>query len=206
MSDTIFQLDDHQISLLREIAIEGVNHAVEGLSAMIGETLMTSDTIVTLEPVLNVTGLVGGPENEVVGIYLKTEGQMAGQFMLIVPIDKALELIDLLMGDPAGTATDVDDMGRSALAEVGNLTGSYFLNSVALMTGFETLPTPPAVMVDMVGAIMNIIVATAAEVVDQIVVIRTGIMHGDREVELYFWYVPDAQAMVLFIEKADKNR
>ena len=80
--------------------------------------------------------------------------------MLVIPIQRALELVDLLMGQTIGTSKTFGSLERSALAEVGNLTATFFMNSVAKISGIGLRPTPPAVMVDMVGAILDIIIAT----------------------------------------------
>ena len=182
-------------ALLHQLALDGVQRSVEGLSQMVGETLRATPPRVTYVPILKITNLMGGPETEAVGIYLRAEGEMSGQFMLLLPFVKALELVDTLMGDPPGTSQTLAGLGRSALAEVGNLTGAYFLNAVAESTGLQTVVSPPEVMMDMVGAILTIIVAAAADEVDEVIVITTNISHGERDVQASFWYVPDASAI-----------
>jgi chemotaxis protein CheC len=80
---------------------------------------------------------------------------------------------------------------RSALGEVGNLTGSFFLNSVAKLTGASVRPTPPAVLVDMVGAILDIIIATTGGVSEHVLLLRADLTDGDRRVDADFWVIPD---------------
>ena len=186
---------------LQQVATAGVNHAANGLSDMVGDKIISSRADVQFIPILDVPEYLGGPENEVIGIYLRAEGQMAGQFMMILDNKKAFELVDVLMGEELGTTKELDRLGKSALAEIGNLTGTFFLNSLAEITGLVTMPTPPDVMYDMVGAVMNVIIAYSAQVVDEILAIRTGFSHGDQEVQLYFWYVPEPNALKAIIEK-----
>ena len=108
---------------------------------------------------------------------------------------KALELVDLLLDQPPGTTTRLDRLERSALAEVGNQTGTFFLNAVARMTGREIRPTPPAVMVDMVGSILDIIIATTGEIADQVLLIQADMNNGDRSVETNIWVIPDMKTI-----------
>ena len=191
-----YQLSNEKVlSRLKTFAQKGIANAVEGLSGMIGQNFTATEPELQVVNILEIPTLVGGPENEVVGVYLRAEGKMAGQFMLIMPIYKALELVDMLMDEPIGSTTELDGLGKSALAEVGNLTGTFFLNAIVTLTGLETKPTPPAVMFDMVGAVLNVIVATSAEVVDQVVTIMTNLQQGDRKVQVTFWYIPDPKAM-----------
>jgi chemotaxis protein CheC len=183
------------LALLQKIAEEGIYHALEGLSRMVGQELKAFPPQVAFANLLDLPNRFGGAETESVGIYLRAEGQMAGQFMLIFTLEKSLEMVDLLMGDPPGTCKQLESMGRSALAEMGNLTGAFFLNSIASLTGLETRPSPPAVMVDMVGAILNVVIATSAQETDQVVMIMTDIAHQEHKVEASFWYIPDPKAM-----------
>lgn len=188
-------------SLIHRMASEGIQHAVQGLSEMAGTQLIAAEPTISLVNLFSLPDLLGGSEIEAAGVYLKTEGQMAGQFMLIFPLQKALEMVDLLMGEPTGTTTTLEGMGRSALAEVGNLTGSYFLNAIATLTGLETLPSIPQVICDMVGTIMDVIIATSAEQLNYVIMIQTSILQGDRDVQATFWYVPDPHVMELFKKK-----
>lgn len=201
MTDSSQQYDLGPNSLIHRMASEGIQHAVQGLSEMAGTQLIAAEPTISLVNLFSLPDLLGGSEIEAAGVYLKTEGQMAGQFMLIFPLQKALEMVDLLMGEPTGTNTTLEGMGRSALAEVGNLTGSYFLNAIATLTGLETLPSTPQVICDMVGTIMDVIIATSAEQLSYVIMIQTSILQGDRDVQATFWYVPDPHVMELFKKK-----
>jgi chemotaxis protein CheC len=197
--------DDRLVSLLRVVANDGVHHAIEGLSTMVGKQIMTANLEVNFVPIFSVPEMVGGPENEVVTVYLQAEGDMAGQFLLIVPTDTAFQLIDLLMDEPAGTTQELDRIGMSALAEVGNLTGSFFLNAVAKLTGLETKPTPPSVIVDMVGAIINAIVGAAAAKLDQMVIINSNFKISDQVIPANFWYIPEPEALQALADAMEKK-
>jgi chemotaxis protein CheC len=194
--------NDKLLALLRKIAEEGISHAMDGLSQMVGQQLKASPPDVSLIDLMEIPSLIGGPETEAVGIYLLAEGQMSGQFMLILTREKAMEMVDLLMDEKPGSCQELDNMGRSALAEMGNLSGAFFLNTIASLTGLESKPSPPAVMFDMAGAIMNVIVATSAQSVDQVVMILTRITLQNREVDANFLYIPDPRAMEELAKKA----
>ena len=56
-------------------------------------------------------------------------------------------------------------------------------------------------MFDMVGAILNVVVATSAEQVEEIIIISTDIKHGDRATQANFWYIPDSKTMDVLNER-----
>jgi chemotaxis protein CheC len=184
--------DQKLFELLQTIAEEGIHNAARGFSSLLGHKIEVSQPVVHLVPILDIPKIVGGLESEAIGIYLRVEGDIAGQIMLIIPYQKALELVDLLMDLPSGTTTYLGSLERSALGEVGNLTGSFFLNSVAKLTGISVRPTPPAVLVDMVGAILDIIIATTGGVTEHVILLRADFVDGGRRVDADFWVIPDA--------------
>lgn len=191
MTDNMEYFDKKLSSALQTIAQEGIHNAARGFSGLLGQTLTVINPTVRLVPLFDIPSMSGGPETEAIGIYLRAEGDLSGQIMMIIPYQKALELVDLLLGEPIGTTTQLGSYERSALAEVGNQAGTFFLNSVAKIIGGSLRPSPPAVMVDMVGAILDIIVATHGGITDQVMLLQADIMNGDRSIETNFWVIPE---------------
>ncbi len=190
-------LNDKMVAYLELLAKEGIHNAARGFSGMLGQELTVSEPEVRMLPLFSISSIVGGPEDEVVGIYLRAEGDLATQFMMVIPIQKAMELVDLLMDQPVGSTESLGSLERSALAEVGNLTAAYFMNSIAAISGIALRPTPPAVMVDMVGAILDIIIATSGGISDSIMMLKTKFILGTREVGTDFWVIPDDKTIQL---------
>ncbi len=195
------QISEELLKVLQEIAKEGLHSAANGLSTMVGTTLTVKNPCVKTVKVTDIPSALGGPENEAVGIYLKAEGDMAGHFMLVIPYEKAMEMVDMLMEVPSGTTQNLGSIERSALAEVGNLTASFFLNAVAAMTGISSRPTPPAVMVDMIGAILDIIVAATGGINEYVLTFQAMFNYADRSVDADFWVIPDPSTLNSFINE-----
>jgi chemotaxis protein CheC len=197
----ITPFDQDLLEILKTIASEGIKNAAHGFSGMIGRKIEVSNPALRLVPLLTIPQLVGGPEDDAVGIYLRFEGDMIGQIMMIMPYQKAMELVDLLMDIPQGTTQHLGSIERSALGELGNMCGTFFLNSLANLVGASIKPTPPAVMVDMVGAILDIVVATSGGISDQILLMQANFMDGVRSVEANFWVIPDMNALQNLLKK-----
>lgn len=205
MTDPTPQFSSELIKVLQAVAKEGLSSAANGLSTMIGTTLTVKDPCVKMVSVKDIPNALGGPENEAVGIYLKAEGDMSGHFMLVVPYEKALEMVDMLMEQPKGTTEQFGSLERSALAEVGNLTAAFFLNAVASMTGISSRPTPPAVMVDMIGAILDIIVAATGGISDSVLTFQAIFSYADRSVDADFWVIPDPETLNSLIDSKNEK-
>jgi chemotaxis protein CheC len=185
------QFNGKLLEILQTIANEGIINAAKGISTMVGQPLSVNQPKVKTINIKDIPTILGGPEIEAVGIYLKAEGDLPGHFMLIISIEKAFELADMLLELPTGTTTALGSLERSALAEVGNLSAAFFLNAVEDITSLSSRPTPPAVMVDMVGAILDIIVATTGGVSEHVLTFQATFTCGDRNVITDFWVIPD---------------
>ena len=131
-------------------------------------------------------------EMDAVGVYLEMESGLYGRVILVMPLHFALNLVDLLTGEPEGTAHSLDSVGLSALAEIGNLTLSYFLNAVADCFQSEMLhPSPPTVVVDMLSAIMNTLVTPSVAASDDLTIIETIFASTAMDVGFCFLVLPD---------------
>lgn len=180
---------------------EGLNQAARNLSMMVDRLITTEAPVVKNIPIGEVVTYDGSPETEVVGVYLLIEGELRGQALLLIPVDDAMYLVDLLMGEEPGSTTDLDELNRSALAEVGNLTVSGFLNAIAEQIGKPSWPSPPAVIVDMRGAILTMIISLVAAFSDEMLVIETAFKDADRTLRLRFWVLPDPSVKLVNLSK-----
>ncbi len=193
--------DRDLLEMLKSIANDGVRSAASGFSGMIGRKIQVGKPTGRLVPILSIPEVVGGLDDDAVGIYLRFDGDLIGQIMMIVPDQKAMELVDLLMDLPPGTTQHLGHLERSALGELGNLCASFFLNAIAKKVDASLRPTPPAVMVDMVGAILDIVVATTGGVSEQALLMQANFMDGDRCVRADFWVIPDMNALQTLFDK-----
>jgi chemotaxis protein CheC len=184
--------------VLNRMASEGFKSAADGLKTMVGQPLSFHEPQTELVELLKLPESLGGLEQEAVGIYLMAQGDFRGQIMLIFPLEKGYELADMVLQQPIGTTTSLGSLERSALAEIGNLTGSFFLSTIERITGLITRPSPPAVVVDMVGAILNIVVAGSAMVTDYAIIFETALEIGSHTTEAKFWVIPDTEVLEWF--------
>ncbi len=198
------ELSPELLQRLQEIISYGFENAARGFAGMVGEKLSVIQPVVRAVPLQEIPILLGGAENDAVGIYLRIEGDMIGQIMLIIPIEKAFSIVDMLMEQAEGTTQKLGQMERSALAEVGNLTGCFFLNAVAEITKYEMRPSPPAVMVDMVGAMLDVIIATMGSIGDEVLMFQATFVFAERETRTDFWIVPDPNTLDKLIAAGKK--
>jgi len=193
-----------QAALLK-IAHSGFSNAARGLGGMIGCDMTLTASDVSVEPIEEIPQLLGGPEADGVGIYLRFKGDVSGQVMIVIPYAHALELTDMMLGQPAGMTASLGGMERSALSELGNLTGTFFLNAISDLTGNSARPSPPVIMVDMVGAILDVVVSSTEDLGSRVLIFKAVFMCGSKELKINFWVVPDAPTLLKLINHGNSE-
>jgi chemotaxis protein CheC len=201
MPETQKLFDDAFMKALREITQEGVNNAARGFSGMVGQTLTVSQASIEFVPVMQIPGRVNELESEAVVIYLRAEGALSGHMVLILPLKVAYDLVDLLMDQPPDTTHELGSLERSALGEIGNISSAYFLNLVYEPTGQSSRPTTPAVIVDMVGAILDVIVAALCLECEEVILLQTIFSCCNRQIDVTFWVIPDSNSLINYLQK-----
>jgi chemotaxis protein CheC len=170
---------------------EGVNNAIEGLSQMAGREVKVVSIDIKKVPVKDIPDLFGGPEALIIAIYVEIFGKANGHMVVVYKPEVAFGLVDLLLDQPAGSTKELNDMESSTLGEVGNIMGSFFLNYLSDTTGQRLKPSPPAVMMDMAGAVLDSTLANILAYCDETYVVDTIFGTSDRQVSGTFVIIPD---------------
>ena len=137
------------------------------------------------------------------GVYVGVESASAGSghMIIVYPPRTAYDLIDMLMDNPPGSTQELGEMEQSVLGEVGNVMGSQFLNTLSNYTGLDLRVTPPAVMMDMAGAILDAALAELMSDGDDALVMDTTFGTEDRQVHGKFLVMPSLILQGSLIEK-----
>jgi chemotaxis protein CheC len=173
-----------------KLASVGSTSAISGLAQMMNQDFRVTGLSLDEVSLRNAITLLGKADDQVVGIYLVFSGNASGHIMLAFQPSIAFELVDMAMGIPLGSTTHLGEMEKSVLGEIGNIAGSFFLNAVADLAGFRLAPSPPAVVVDMAGAIMGSVMAEVLDENESVFVIRLLFGTSSREIEGRFLVLP----------------
>ena len=120
--------------------------------------------------------------------------------IIIYRPETAYDLIDLLLDQPSGTTTALEEMEISALGEMGNIVGSFFLNALADATGLDLRVSPPEVMMDMAGAILDAVLAEIMLEVDEALVMQTSFGTQDMQIDGTFLCLPSLSLQTALLE------
>ena len=126
-----------------------------------------------------------------VAVYLAVTGAAEGHMFLVYPPKTAMSLVDLLMGQESGTTQEITEMEASALGEMGNIMGSFYLNALSDASGLVLMPSPPAVIMDMAGSILDVALADILQESDDALVVEAIFSTKDQEITGNFLVLPN---------------
>jgi chemotaxis protein CheC len=195
MTRTKIEPTAEQMNRLQKVAEIGMANAGQGLSEMTGNQIDVAAPKVELVPLEQIPIMVGGPDILVVGIYLSIVGDLTGHVMLMLSLPSALALVDTILEQPIGTTVEMDAMAESALAEVGNLTGSFFITALGDRCELNPQPSPPAVVVDMSGAILDVVLADLGQEGEEALMIETSFRQSERAINGFFLCFPNQASL-----------
>jgi len=191
MMENFDNIDSVQLDILKEIGNIGAGNATTALSQLINKRIDMGIPVVKVLEFKELSEVLGGAENPIVGILLGLEGEISGMIMFVLEQSAAHILINMLMGKNIDNFEDFDDMDLSALKEIGNIISGAYLSSLSSLTSLKILATVPYMAIDMAGAILSVPAIEFGKVGDKALLIQTD-FGGDREnVFGYFILIPD---------------
>ncbi|MEE8419722.1 MAG: chemotaxis protein CheC [Dehalococcoidales bacterium] len=195
-------INKDELAIWTWLVSRGISNSLSGLSQMIGEELSVKGLDVKHFPAKDAVDLLGGPEKLAVGIYLTIHGDAEGHLMLIHDPKIAFDLIDSQLGQPIGSTKDLGEMERSVLGEMGNITGSFFLNALADATNLTLTPSPPVVMVDMAGAILSIALTDIMQEQDSVLAVKASFGTATNQIDGTFMILPTMDFLRVILRHA----
>jgi chemotaxis protein CheC len=182
-----------QLSAWDELITEAAKNSIQALTDMSGQDIQSSLVKPYKIDVAEIPNSLGGADKIAVGVMLGIEQVPSFHIALIHSPETAFQVVDILMGAEIGTTTTLGEMEISALGEMGNIMGGYFLNSIGDKTGYELKPTPPSVRMDMTGAILDYAIASLMMETDEVTMIEAKYGTAEAQVDGVFAVMPSPE-------------
>lgn len=188
-------LTDIQLDGLRELANIGSGQAAAALSQMLGHPVDISVPTAAALPLAEAVAIAGDAEARRYGILVPVVGEFEAVVVLLVPEEDAQTLCGVFGVTPA------DEVGRSALQEIGNILGTSYINVLAQMTGMEMEPAPPEVVSDMLGAILASVLLARGDDVDTALILDSHLTVEENPCSLSFLLLPAAGGVTALLTR-----
>jgi chemotaxis protein CheC len=186
---------DLQLDALRELANIGSGKASTALSMLLDRSVDISVPSARALSFADAVEATGDAEQEITGIVLGIIGDLEGVVLLLVSPEDANTICSILGVEPGS------EYAPSALGEVGNIVGSSYINALAEMTGIEIEPTPPATATDMLGAIVQTVLAGQAHAGDIALMLDSELAVEGSDCSISFMLVPTQDGVGELLER-----
>lgn len=187
------QVTENYYDVLKELGNIGAGNAMTALSQMLNCKVDMKVPQVRLLEFSEVGDLMGGEEQIMAGVFLGVDGDITGSMMFMVEEESARHLIQKVTMGMLPPGSEFEEMGLSAMKEIGNIITGAYLNSLSTLTNLKIYPTPPALTVDMAGAILSVPAIQFGIFGDNILLIQSQ-FYDEIELDGYFILIPDLES------------
>ena len=192
----VSNLRKDQLDALREFGNIGSGNAATALAQFLNRKIDMTVPKAKILPFRDVAQLIGGPEEKVMGIFLRVMGDISGKFLLLIPEEASIKLLHALMpGFEISAPHRMGEMEISCMREVGNILAGAFLNALSILTNTTILNSLPTLAFDMAGALIDTVVADMAVVSDHVLMLETSFVESEEDLKLHIFLLPDPDSL-----------
>lgn len=195
-----FDLNHIQLDALREISSIAAGNAATSLSSMLGKRVNITVPNVMVEALERVPKALGGEENITNVVYFSVSGQVSGSILLILSISESLKLVNVLTGKKAPQAEGLDEMGLSALKEMGNITTGWYLRAMSQGLKMKITHSIPGFASDMLGTILDGILARLSLEAEHAVMMENKFMVEKDVYKGHLIFIPEPGALKVMLQ------
>ncbi len=121
--------NDRTLAIIEKLVIQSMALGAEALTVLVGESVQVSQVAVSRVLLSDLPRFLPDPETKAVGVFLLSEGDVQGRYLLLLSHEEALALARLVAREELNNITELDRLARSALGEVGNQLSAVILNT-----------------------------------------------------------------------------
>lgn len=189
------ELTSMKLDILREIGNIGTGNATTALSVMLNSNLRMEAPVVKFVDFNELADMVGGPDAIVAAVMTHFSGGIKGMIIFILEMEEAKNLAGMMLSKTYPEDFDgFDDMDKSALKEVGNILMSSYVSSLGSLTNLSLRTEPPAICVDMAGAVLSLPISELGQVDDQALIIDSKFLDNERPINGFLMFVSDEES------------
>lgn len=193
-------LNENQLDALREIGNIGSGNAATALSSMLERSVSINVPTIRVLDYNAVVDSLGGPETILLGILLSLKGDVSGMMMFLLNKEFSHNVLDSLLGEEFSALNELDDMGESAILEVGNIMAASYVNAIASLTGLTIDLSVPNMCFDMAGAMLSVPAIYYANISDKIILIEDEFGHVNKDMSSHILMIPEVESLQKIME------
>jgi len=193
-------LNEVQLDALKEIGNIGSGNAATALSSMLERMVNISVPKINVLDYNSVCDALGGPEELLVGILFSISGDVTGMIMFLLHKEFAHMVLNSLVGSEFDGYSELDEMDKSTIQEVGNIMAASYINAMAALTGLSIDLSVPTMNIDMAGALLSVPAIYYANISDKIILIEDEFDHDKDGASSHILLIPEVDGLEKIME------
>jgi chemotaxis protein CheC len=196
-----------QKDALQELANIGAAHSATTLSQMLNTQIGMSVPDIDIVDIADIGQLLTDELTTMIVFELQGDIPHGGFLILHFPRDSAIRTAHIMQGEGEAPLT-FSEMDQSAIVEVANIMVSSFLSASSDLLGFNMMPSPPALIVDMAHAAITSLIAQMTVEVDDVILFRVKLTSDEHNIAgniLIFLEITALERIAQRLEDMTKN-
>lgn len=195
------EMSGFAIDMLKEIGSIGTGNAATALSRTLSVKVSMSLPSVNILDYNHAIEFLGGPEKIVSAVLVQMTGEFSGIMLYLLDLDFVNTVMEHLNLKQVSDFADLDDMSRSAIAEVSNIIISSYANAVSQLSNISINLSVPAMAINMLGGIMSVPMIEYGYVTDKIMMVDGKFVCDGGEMSSNLLMLPDIQSLNFLLDK-----
>lgn len=195
------KLNAMHIDVLKEIGNIGSGNAATALSCLLSDTVDMSVPDVKVVDINQALTLLGGPENLVYGVMGRITGDIHAYMMFLIQQEFAAVILQEMLEKKITSFQELTELDLSAIAEIGNILISSYVNSITTLSQLDMKLSVPALCVDMVGAMLSVPAIEMGAVSDQLIFIKNDFLSEVHTITANMLLVPDMDSLKKIMQR-----
>lgn len=194
-------MNSMELDIIKEIGSIGSGNAATALSSMLSTKVSMNIPNVSVVGFNEAVTLVGEPEETVAAVLVEMSKDINGIMLFIMKEEFAGEVLKRMTGIEENNFMEMSEMGCSALAEIGNIMISSYVNALSELAGVEIALSVPQISVNMLGGVLSLPMAVFGLSSDRILMIKGKFIMNQKEVTGNMLLLPDVESLNVLMKK-----
>lgn len=198
------RLSSIQKDVLREIGNIGAGNATTAMAKMIDKPLLMEIPSVNIATINDIVDAIGGPEEYIVSVFFRIEGEAPGTVYFVLTVEEAELLVkDILMNNESSLIAnnEPDALAISVLQETANILIGSYVSALSDLIKIKMTTTIPYLSIDMAAATLVTGLMELSQVSDHAILIDTKINDDKKHYGVmgHVLLIPDPQSIPVIL-------
>ena len=164
-------ISSNTADVMKEIGSIGMGNASTALSSLLNTTITMEVPKVDILKFSKVVEVVGNPEDEVVAVLVNMTQNLSGSLLVYFKLKTVNVITKAMLNKTYDSYDDLDELGMSALIEIGNILISSYVNALSALVDIDITLEVPSYTINMIGAILNVLMVQVGYDADHLLMV-----------------------------------